>query len=103
MTVDTVKHVYVENYHLLAIYNIELATDQESYYDVNINLKQGKDIISAATYECATFESAEKLAKALAKQYKTEYVLYEEQMDQLLIMLTTCQLHQYVLQYRCSW
>lgn len=33
------KHVYIEGYPEMEIYNIELDTDEETYFDVNINLK----------------------------------------------------------------
>lgn len=68
------KHVYIEGYPELTIDNVELATDNETYYDVNINVRQGEQIVSAATFECEEFDAAYKLAHALAKQYDAEYV-----------------------------
>lgn len=72
------KHVYIEGYPELTIYSVELATDNETYYDVNINVKQGEQIVSAATFECEEFDAAYKLARMLAKQYNTNYVEYME-------------------------
>ena len=52
------KHIYIEDYPEMEIYNIELDTDEETYFDVNINLKQKWEIISAATaatHQCRNF------------------------------------------------
>lgn len=78
MRIYNEKHVYIEGYSEMEIYNIELDTDEETYFDVNINLKQKGEIISAATFECGSLETAQKLAKGLAKQYNAECVGFVE-------------------------
>lgn len=66
------KYIY-EDYKKFEISNIEVATNHETYFDVNVN---GVDAETIETYACDTMEEAEKLAAKLSKKHKAKIEYY---------------------------
>lgn len=71
------KHLFIEDFELRKIHSVDMSTDEETYFHVNINLMNIDDEIdTAVTYEHDTLESAMKNGKSLAKKYNVPYKEY---------------------------
>ena len=70
------KHVFIEDFELRKIHSVDMSTDEETYFDVNINIISNDEIDTAVTYEYDNIDSAIKNGKRLAKKYNVPYKEY---------------------------
>lgn len=72
-----VINIYVENFEESKnIHSVDMSTDSETYFHVNVNLYHNNEFTTAATYEYDNVDTAMKVAKKLAKRYKVPYHEY---------------------------